>query len=457
MKRLLALLLAISCVLSMTACSKKPEKEEPYIPPVQGGYFQETEPVDTEPVSTTMPEITEPPETEPVIEETEPVVEETEPAPTEPELTFIEEARLEHEGNELYFKYNLLSDSQKELYLMACEAVEAGNKTFYLGDLKIDVDPAQEALKAMWYDHPEYFWYTSQYTINYMETKAFSVELSYYPELMSKFETNKIAFQRVVDALVERAQEKSSVLDQERLIHDYIAKSTQYIETPLDQTAWSCLIERKTVCAGYARAFQVVMMELGIPCYLVTGDVVSSDGTVERHAWNAVKIVDAFYAMDLTSNDCDEKDCILYNKYNFAYSSFPGQYVVDEDSVAFPDCTETRYSFKNTYGIDENIASAMSWADSSTVIYSLEEYKVFHEQTCRYNGFGEWQCKYVVAGEDVMRQIEEYIQACEYLDTYITDIAKFNNISSFQIQESATRTIFEDVYGVTHTVVLTGQ
>ena len=177
MKRLLALLLAISCVLSMTACSKKPDKEEPYIPPVQGGYFQETEPEETESVSTTMPEVTEPPETEPVIEETEPVVEETEPAPTEPELTFIEEARIKHEGNELYFKYNLLSEPQKELYLMACEAVEAGNKTFYLGDLKIDVDPAQEALKAMWYDHPEYFWYTSQYTINYMETKAFSVAL----------------------------------------------------------------------------------------------------------------------------------------------------------------------------------------------------------------------------------------------------------------------------------------
>ena len=107
MKRALSLLVAICCAFTLVACSKK-EPEEPYTPPVQGGFYQETEPTvapTTDAPMPTAPAVTEPPVTEPPVEETEPVEETT--APTEPQLTYIEEMRALHEGNEIYFKYNL--------------------------------------------------------------------------------------------------------------------------------------------------------------------------------------------------------------------------------------------------------------------------------------------------------------------------------------------------------------
>ena len=45
MKRILSLILVLTCFFSLTACGKDAEPTEPYVPPVQGGYFQETEPV----------------------------------------------------------------------------------------------------------------------------------------------------------------------------------------------------------------------------------------------------------------------------------------------------------------------------------------------------------------------------------------------------------------------------
>lgn len=451
MKKVLALLLSICCILCLSACGEK-EPEETYVPPVQGGFYQETEPPTTSTI-TVIPTDATPEETEPIIEETEPVEETTEP--TEPQLTRIEEMRALHEGNEVYFKYNQLNENQKTTYLMACEAIEEGTPIFYMGSVKITTEEAGDSLMAVWFDHPEFFWYTSEYTISFMDNQVFSIDLKYYPELMEKFESNKKAFDKVIDALVTRAKEKSSILDQEKMIHDYICKSTVYKEGPLDQTAWSCLIERETVCAGYAKAFQVVMNKLGTPCYTVVGDMITQGESV-RHAWNVIKLVDGYYAMDVTSNDCDEKSCVLYNKYNFAYATFADEYVIDKRCLDYPDCTETRYSFKNTYGIDENVASAMSFTDSDVVIYSLEEFKVFHEQACRNNGFGEWEIKYVVVGESLMNQINEYIQTGAYLDTYIADIARFNNFSSYKIQENASRVIFDSAYGVVHTVVLSG-
>ena len=443
MKRILALILACCCVLSLTACKKEPE--EPYVPPVQGGYLQETEPVVEAETLPPLPVETEPEETVPDV--TEPIPEETEP-PTEPEPTYIEALQATHEGNEIYLKYNLLSDLQKEVYLLVCENIEEGHKTFFLGARNISLEELQETISAVRYEHPEFFWYNGNYTVNTMDNRVFSVDFGYYPELMNKFESNKKAFNKVVDALVARAQEKNSILDQEKMIHDYICKSTMYEAGPLDQSAWSCLVERKTVCAGYTKAFQIIMNRLGVPCYFVAGELVTPDKT-EPHSWNVLKLVDGYYAVDVTNNDCDEKESILYHKYNFAYSTYEGEYIVDEESQVFPTCEDTRYSFKNTYGIDENVASAMAYAGTETTIASLDEFKYFHEQACRNNGFGDWEVKFVVIGENVLNQILDYLEEQEYMNTYIADIANLNNVSTIQWTQTPYAIEFGDAYGIT--------
>lgn len=455
MKRLLALLLAVVCVLSMTACGKDPEPTEPYVPPVQGGQLHETEPVVEPTITEPVIEETEPEETTPVetesIEETEPIVEETEPVPTK-----AEEMKALFEGNEMYFWYNQLTDTQKDFYIATCLTIESGYNTVLLGDIQVSNEDIEKVLLCVSVDHPEYFWFdVRSHSVNTINNENFSVEVSYFPELIDKLEANKIAFNRIVDALVAKAQEKNSILDQERMIHDYICKSTIYETGPLDQSAWSCLVERKTVCAGYSKAFQIIMNRLGIPCYYVIGDFITPEETA-RHAWNVIKLVDGYYAVDLTHNDSNEKGAVLYYKYNFAYSTFEGVYVPDELFKALPDCVDTRYSFKNTYGVDENVASAMALLNTDIVISSMDEFKYLHEQMCRQNGFGEWDFQYVVVGKDLFNQIYTYCEERSYYDTYIADIAIFNNYHTISLQNTYSQVEFDDVLGISQTIIFTG-
>ena len=44
-------------------------------------------------------------------------------------------------------------------------------------------------------------------------------------------------------------------------------------------------------------------MRCGIPCTLVIGKAKNSEGKVENHAWNYVKVDDKWYAIDVTWDD----------------------------------------------------------------------------------------------------------------------------------------------------------
>ena len=78
-------------------------------------------------------------------------------------------------------------------------------------------------------------------------------------------------------------------------MHDTLAERITYdLSAEMSQSAYSALVNGRTVCAGYARAFQYIMQRLGIPCYYCTGYA------GESHAWNIVGMEDGYYNVDVT-------------------------------------------------------------------------------------------------------------------------------------------------------------
>ncbi|MBZ4212616.1 hypothetical protein LAD74_01245 [Mycoplasma sp. U97] len=80
--------------------------------------------------------------------------------------------------------------------------------------------------------------------------------------------------------------------------YDWIAENVEYkIRGDLisDQTAYSCLIEKSCVCAGYAKGFELFMNELNIPTKTIVGEV-----RREWHIWNLVEIEGKWYHIDVT-------------------------------------------------------------------------------------------------------------------------------------------------------------
>ena len=94
------------------------------------------------------------------------------------------------------------------------------------------------------------------------------------------------------------------------------------------QTAYSALVEKVTVCAGYAKSFKLLCDEYNIPCAIIRGT--SHD---ENHAWNYVQVGEGtnknWYAID-----CTWADQSTYIDYNYLLKG----------STSFTDHTETALS-----------------------------------------------------------------------------------------------------------------
>lgn len=72
-------------------------------------------------------------------------------------------------------------------------------------------------------------------------------------------------------------------------------------ESCRDRTAYGALVEGKTVCSGYARAFKLVCDLEGIDCWVVDGT--TADAPEEGHEWNMVLIDGTVYYVDITFAD----------------------------------------------------------------------------------------------------------------------------------------------------------
>ncbi len=131
--------------------------------------------------------------------------------------------------------------------------------------------------------------------------------------------------------------------DKEIAVHDYIIKNCVY-GFPEDSndayTSYGVLVSKTGVCDGYAEAFFMFMSCLGIECDIVVGD--TSEGL---HAWNQIKLEDAWYHVDLTWDD-SLPDMGTYVKHTYVN--------LDDDAIRqnhswreqfYNACTADKYNF----------------------------------------------------------------------------------------------------------------
>jgi hypothetical protein len=108
-------------------------------------------------------------------------------------------------------------------------------------------------------------------------------------------------------------------------------------------------VDKKAVCAGYAKAMQYLLNRMGIECLYVTSDT---------HAWNIVKLEGDYYHMDVTWGDGSntKKD---QSQDTISYDCF---LITDEEalkldshtpdgSIALPKCTATKCNYHRRHGL----------------------------------------------------------------------------------------------------------
>ncbi|WP_300775121.1 transglutaminase domain-containing protein [uncultured Acetatifactor sp.] len=173
----------------------------------------------------------------------------------------------------------------------------------------VSVSQLKTVFEAVYNDHPELFWLDTGYSCKYLRSGRCAEITLKFNETADALEQARLAFQGAAGNIVAQARGLGSQAEMERYVHDALMGLVEYdVAAPMNQSAYSALVGGRSVCAGYARAFQYIMQELGVPCYYCTGYA------GEDHAWNIVKIDGVYQNVDVTWDDTEEPTYNYFNK-----------------------------------------------------------------------------------------------------------------------------------------------
>lgn len=259
--------------------------------------------------------------------------------------------------------YDGLSDYQKMIYKALEGGISRGEAEIKLTnvDLKSFENAVYEASLAIQYDHPEYFWYRGGYRYTTFKTPAagvVNVEFSptYYQYVTQFFDEGikREELEKAVERVVLLALGHSSdPYEQLIFVHDYLIKNAYYDKAALNEfyktnhapsceyifSAYGCLVNGRTVCSGYAKAFQMITRGLGFECVYVTGKA------GEAHGWNCIYIDGEGYYVDVTWDDHDISGDPPF--YNYAFIDTDELNKTHTVDMVFeePVCTAEEYNY----------------------------------------------------------------------------------------------------------------
>jgi len=236
-----------------------------------------------------------------------------------------------------------LTREEQKIYDAMYEAL------YYMKDIKglrvsnaIDVDIVQRFIVI---DHPELFWYNGSWSgmewDNGDGTKNMDITFYYNCDQVKREQTQKLVDAYAADCLqgLEYLDEYSQV----KAVYEYIIHHTVYDYDYYGQTIEEIIVNRRGVCASYARTTQYLLQQLGFEIITIFGY-----GHEESHLWNMLKVEGDYYLLDttwgdpITENDADQT--INYT-YFLVTTEFMNQDHRVDDVVPLPYCSATSCNY----------------------------------------------------------------------------------------------------------------
>lgn len=230
---------------------------------------------------------------------------------------------------ELYPYYAMLEPELQQLYRQVYANAQNLNTSF-IPAVEVNVNQVKTVFEAVYNDHPEMFWLETGYSCKYLGSGRCVELILKYNSTVDYLDQAKEEFSRQAEVILSGARAQSPVFEQEKYVHDALMEMVEYDEAAdMNQSAYSALVTGRSVCAGYARAFQYLMRQLGVPCYYCTGT------SGEDHAWNVIKLEQTYYNVDVTWDDTAPA---TYDYFNKSDQEFASTHVRTSLSVYLPAC-----------------------------------------------------------------------------------------------------------------------
>lgn len=211
--------------------------------------------------------------------------------PTADKAKTIEESNFKSD-----YAYSTLSEEDKLLYNEMYTSIFNYEENVLLTTTSLD--RLEDVFYCVDADHPEIYWcdgYTYKYYKIDGEITAVEFKPTYTLSRSEIAEYNEFIEQRIT-LFLSGIKADMSDYEKSKYVYETLINNVDYDHnTQYNQTIISALLYGKTVCKGYACTAQYLLNRLGIESVVVSG---KSEG--ESHAWNAVKLDNEWYYMDVT-------------------------------------------------------------------------------------------------------------------------------------------------------------
>lgn len=251
------------------------------------------------------------------------------------ELDLGDEGSLLVFDQRFYPYYHMLDADEKDLYRQIFANAYALKERF-APCVEIYSTNIGRVVEAVYNDNPVLFWVENSYGCKYdSQGKVLEISLQ-YNAAAKKVEQSRQKFEEKAEEILCVARTLTGDYAKEKYVHDKLAGMVTYeADAPMNQSAYSALVEGKTVCAGYARAFQYLMQQLEIPCFYCRGY------SGENHAWNIVELYGDYYNVDLTWDDAKPGN---YDYFNKTDEELKSTHIRKGSSIKLPACAGGLYS-----------------------------------------------------------------------------------------------------------------
>ena len=332
-------------------------------------------------------------------------------------------------------------------------------------------DDLHDVMSAVYNDHPELFWLDTSYSFGYLPSgKIVTVALSYNASA-ADIAGSAAAFDSAVQSAVSAASQKGSDVEKEIFVHDYLLGAVEYDQNaPMNQSAYSALVGGQSVCAGYSRAFQLIMQKLGIPCYYSTGTADGGD-----HAWNIIRLSGEHYNIDVSWDDAltNAYSTNTYTYFNVPDDTFSTDHSRDALSGRLPACQGTALTGTVLFsGGTEEAAKPAATAESgkstkgrtyknlgfekSEILTSMDEYNQYCKDTLIKLGTGGHTFQMVLKNAALLSDIYSAARNDQYLSGYIEGVVAALGLRGCSVQlELKAETLAEGYILLTQNITLT--
>ncbi|MGN0601027.1 MAG: transglutaminase domain-containing protein [Oscillospiraceae bacterium] len=243
------------------------------------------------------------------------------------------------------YVYSTLDNDKKAVYDAMLTAIKSHANTFRIPEgVKITGDEYVELYQLI-YDF-EYSIFDLDVKIRYTSDSrsgnVVSAQLSYLytaEQVDDMIQKSDAAADKIISELGDGKSEYETV----KFFYDKLASEIEYNENAENlRDIYGALVDKSTVCGGYAKAFSYLCSKVGIETITMLGDFNETP-----HMWNMVKIDGEWYHIDVTSGNAMNTDFpyIRYDYFCVTDDIINKYHVVYDQPFDYPKATSEKYNY----------------------------------------------------------------------------------------------------------------